>query len=543
MNKTLKHLAGYALWGSAAIMGFIACQRELPETGNTAVTEEIPVFVEGLQADTKMTIDGTDGTCAWQENDQIRMWVGSNLDVPVTNGAVRVSLSGSQTRSGWAVYPAANASGVNGTDPTIYYPKTYDMYGGKNLDPDYTPAPMVAKNTENRLRFYHTGAVLRLHLSGVPSNTKSLRVTFNGKNISASGTITVSNAGTSSCTLSGSNYNYIDFSNLTYASEMDLNIPIPPGDYSSLTSITVRTCSQATYNNNTYQTGTVTKNITASWGTIARAQGIKYSISFMSITTTYSPITYTNQKFYISPGFLKWDQDHYTFTDGSDPLDMLNYTDIASLKNVYYHDRTSLQNRLGLTSHTSQLEIQNVCIPIEGINWYVYNNSFLVDATNNIKTFNCNTGSSTYYAYLKVIVDLSDATPENGAVKDYSHMGFNNSNGTYNSSQNTGYVAGAIIMPYYSDVVMSGFTSGYTPYAKDQKISFKTLKQFIDSGCIFIPALGYINSSSWTNRGLYVMQAGYSHMMFIDTNSTSGYSSLGWSNNYYFPVILMRKSN
>ena len=525
-------------------MGFIACQRELPETGNTAVTEEIPVFVEGLQADTKMTIDGTDGTCAWQENDQISMWVGKTLNVPVTNGAVRVSLSGSQARSKWAVYPAANASNISATNPTITYPLTYDMYGGKNLDPDYTPAPMVAKNTENRLRFYHTGAVLRLHLSGVPSSTQSLRVTFNGKNISANGAITVSNAGTSSCTLSGGSWNnYIEFRNLTYASEMDLNIPIPPGDYSSLTSITVRTCSQATYNNSTYQTGTVTKNITASWGTIARAQGIKYSISFMSVTTTYSPITYTSQRFYISPGFLKWDQDHYTFTDGSDPLDMLNYTDIASIKNVYYHDRTSLQNRLGInTSNTSLLADNNVCIPIEGINWYVYNNSFLVDNASNIKTFNGNI-SNNYYAFLKVLVDLNDATPENGAVRDYRNRGFNNSSGVYVSAHNGRYVAGAIIMPYYSDVVMSGFTNGYSAYAKNQKISFKTLKQFIDSGCIFIPALGYINSSSWTNRGLYVMQTNYGNVKYIDTNNNSGYTTQSWSNNYYFPVILMRTSD
>ena len=527
-------------------MGFIACQRELPETGDTAVTEEIPVFVEGLQADTKMTIDGTSGTCAWQENDQISMWVGNNLNVPVTNGAVRVSLSGSQARSKWAVYPAANASSISATNPTIYYPTTYDMYGGKNLDPDYTPAPMVAKNTENRLRFYHTGAVLRLHLSGVPSSTKSLRVTFNGKSIASNNVITVSNAGTSSCTLSGSwSYSYIAFNSLTYASEMDLNIPIPPGDYSSLTSITVRTCSSETYSDSNYQTGMVTKNITASWGTIARAQGIKYSISFMSVTTTYSPITYTNQRFYISPGFLKWDQDHYTFTDGSDPLDMLNYTDIESIKNVYYHGRTSLQNRLGLnTSNTNAVASNNVCIPIEGINWYLYNNTFFNTANYNISSFNGETSTNyTQYAYVKVLVDLNDATPENGAVRDYRNRGFNNSSGGYVSAHNGRYVAGVIIMPYSSVAVMSGFTMGQGAYAKNPKISFKTLKQLIDSGCIFIPALGYINSTSWNNRGLYAMQSNYGNVRYIDTSTNTSMTYQSWSNNLYFPVILMRTSN
>ena len=103
-------------------------------------------------------------------------------------------------------------------------------------------APMVAVNDGGDLDFYHVGGVLRLNLVGVPTGTRKIRVTFNGITY-VTGTYTVSNAGTSSATttVSSGSHNYVDFfmTEDVFSSETTLNIPLPTGDYSSCTGMSV----------------------------------------------------------------------------------------------------------------------------------------------------------------------------------------------------------------------------------------------------------------------------------------------------------------
>ncbi len=541
MKTTNKFIAVSAMVMASAIM-LAGCQREPIASAEEepAAEEVIPVYVEGFN-DTKMTIDGTDGTCAWENNDIIMMYVGSNLLVPVVDGAVKVSLTGSQTRSKWAVYPGNQSTAViSSANPTVAFPYQYDMSGGKNLNPNYCPAPMFADNTKNSLKFYHVGGVLRLHLTSFPSNTKSIRVAFTGiSNKWGTTKYTVSNAGTASSTISGSaNYNYVEFNYLTYASDMTLNIPLPPGSYSSVTAIQIKCCKYDTYSESSSSiVATMSKSVTG-WGTVSRAQGIKMSLDFNSISggIAYTPNPYG---FKICRGFLKYDAVNklYTFTDGTDPLDMLNYTDASTAKGVYYHKYSDIKEFLKVSSLNFATQI-----PVDGEIRYMLRYSshigtlMLGYTSSDIITFN---NQSSNRCALKCLVNLSDAIPENGATRDYRNKGFNNASGAYVSAHNGGYVAGFLCFPRSSSVNMPAVSDIYPGSAISNIISFKTLKYFTDNGAIFVPSLGYITSGgAWSGRGtcVYIGQSDqYIAYAYTDSNTVSDQSG---STDVYYAYML-----
>ena len=132
-------------------------------------------------------------------------------------------------------------------------------------------APMVAVNDGGDLDFYHVGGVLRLTLVGLKPNTyNKIRVTFDGMTY-VTGTYTVSNAGTSSATttVSSGSHNYVEFTktNTDWDAITTLNIPLPSGDYSDCTRITINAYFKTGGSSSWYKT--------IPWLSLGRARGKK----------------------------------------------------------------------------------------------------------------------------------------------------------------------------------------------------------------------------------------------------------------------------
>ncbi len=168
MNKTLSLLTFLLLLSVAA------CTRELPGEveGATALAQEKDIHYERLAiaSDTKVSFNETTGNFAWQGSESIRVQrsvsdaVDVSVDVSGAEAEVEIPLVGSETRTGFAYYPAnilADASAA-ARCYNISLPYTYDDY----VYP-YAPTPMIAIQADsdglllgNRLEFQHLGGVL-----------------------------------------------------------------------------------------------------------------------------------------------------------------------------------------------------------------------------------------------------------------------------------------------------------------------------------------------------------------------------------------------
>ncbi len=227
------------------LTGFNACQREL-QAPDQARTLEIPVVLEDA---TKVDANVNTGACTWTTGDEVAVYVsgaGANhyQAATVTSSRVTVSLSQGQALANYAVYPNGfqDISNYMGDTPGVIYPATYDFTGHADLSTGtYTMAPMMAKSTEEELKFYNVGGMLRLNLTHVPENTAKIQVVFSGID-HVCGTCTVSKPGTvnATTTVTVGGGNTITATGFTYAASMNVNLPIPCGDYSGLKAIHVK---------------------------------------------------------------------------------------------------------------------------------------------------------------------------------------------------------------------------------------------------------------------------------------------------------------
>ena len=196
-----------------------------------------------------------------------------------------MTLQQGQSRNYYAIFPAASAVSSYYGNTTLYvnYPSSYNL-SGLTLEQiaNYCPYPMVAANDGSDLiAFYQVGGVLRLTIGNVPVDTQNFYLTFTGKTIT--GNVNVTNGGTQYTTT-----NNLGTSNstLTYTIAstsiggdspqiVTLNIPLPQGDYSSLSSITINARDNS---NNSLKSLTYT--LPSRWTTVTRAQGRKISVAF-----------------------------------------------------------------------------------------------------------------------------------------------------------------------------------------------------------------------------------------------------------------------
>ena len=242
------------LLAGAILCLFAGCTREVfqDDTREGALLARI----EG-GTDTKVSFDSTEGKFAWTEGDEIAIWftngtAGNFENVPVNpaNGSVIASATSGTHRDLYAIYPATAAVAANYGNPTLQVtlPASYDITDivAGNKTADFSPMPMVALNTETSsyIDFYHVGGLLRIICQGVPTGTKTIKVTMD-KDVA--GTYTVNNLDTfatsapsPTITTAGSASNNVvvftvSESGLTSDTDITLNLPVPCGTYQTVT--------------------------------------------------------------------------------------------------------------------------------------------------------------------------------------------------------------------------------------------------------------------------------------------------------------------
>lgn len=216
-------------------------------------------------ASTKATIADLDASFAWTAGDNIAVHV-SNGDshkyvfTSGTGGAsvaaetadFVVSYEDGYSREAFAVYPStivtASAAnyGQSGASLDVTLPGSYSL---AQLSGETTPCPMIAANVpETNWTFYQLCGLLRLTVSGIPPSTKRLEIDFDGKKVWGNFSVVSPVTPGTSVIASASDDDRDIIKIFKEGPEVDatlndnkwldglaLNIPLPTGDYTSIT--------------------------------------------------------------------------------------------------------------------------------------------------------------------------------------------------------------------------------------------------------------------------------------------------------------------
>lgn len=558
-NKSLLFLSAILLIATAAV----SCKQETITEPESTNDEQYPSHIENValyfEDETKVDINGSTGISTWTSGDKISYYVyntvasnGSYNLGTVSNGSVSISLNERQSRRFYAVYPASSALPANYGDPTlqVIYPLSIDVTG-KNSE-TYSPVPMIAQNAdEQALTFYHVGGLLRISLSDIPTGTTKFKVLTLGFSGNLTGYSTISSPNTnepvSALPTGGSPQKYVYICNTDgFSSSASINIPLPAGDYSSLTGIRIDA-----YNSSDVVLGTAIKLVDG-WGTVSRRTGKKMAINF---NTDISPIiTGGNGKFrdlYLSSDILKWDatNNYYTFSGSDDPFVQLSQYKVG--RNITYHtwagNANSLYARLtGGTQGKNSVVVAPLPTPAASVGWSSALEGWRIpsiDDWNRILNGNPSSyggaivvnNSTVSKGYAHVLVDCTNA--------DASHKGWTSYSGsgtTFSTSgtQTSNYQLGLLLIPDGSFVICEELELvGSGNQSKVNKITYSQLVKFMNNGCAFLPASGweYGDYPGWQYAG---RGAGF----YSSTNTSSGsgyhmyftYYELNYARNYLY---------
>lgn len=286
-KRKLTKMGGKALFVMVLSSALLAagCMEEGGAFGGTGVTER--TLGLRMEATTKVSVDDASGACAWTSGDAIAVRIygtapaENKYDIPVVDAAgrtVNVNLEGDQDIRWYSVYPASARVDEKYGNPELQvkYASSYALPSGLSNEQLklWSPLPMVAQNTagSTSLAFFHVGGVLRLKLENVPASATSCTVTLQGME-HVTGTYKVSDPGTSTAATSlvsgAGEGNAVAFTNLPASqTTLWLSVPLPTGDYASLTSVKVEAGGKA-----------VTKAV--KWnGGMGHAQGRRLSFNF-----------------------------------------------------------------------------------------------------------------------------------------------------------------------------------------------------------------------------------------------------------------------
>lgn len=266
MRRKMTRLGAMLLFLAAALS---SCTRELPYGAadsplNDKDIRMVPLWIEGQGADTKVAVNDGSGKCSWLKGDAIAMYITgsgantySNLTVDHTENCVRVGLPGNQEIGFYSIYPAGARvdSHYGNTELRVKYGNEYMLpkMGADSLNL-WSPLPMVAANTENgsalnSISFYHVGGLLRLVLTNYSkSDVTAIRVTLEGMK-KVTGVFTVNNPATLAADVTfqsgvDSDQNVITYTipsghNSKLPDELWINVPLPTGDYTTLSGVKV----------------------------------------------------------------------------------------------------------------------------------------------------------------------------------------------------------------------------------------------------------------------------------------------------------------
>lgn len=266
------------------------CTRVQPD-GLDERTEIVSVSLEGSGPQTRVCF-GEDGTLAWNgdmawsqaHNYNVDFGYADQVDVHVSssnvyrtcvvdgaNQRISLSLSGSEARDGFAIYPAGYVQN-NSTEavtiqyPTEYHPLSSDLIADvqefvdndRNITLGHVRIPMIAVNRpDGALAFKHVGGMLAFHFhfwdreTGdylLESSVGRIRIILGGDKMAGVATIANPSSANPTATIaSGAGQNYVDiyldgdndFFKLGRGDFIDgeqfISIPVPCGTYNGMT--------------------------------------------------------------------------------------------------------------------------------------------------------------------------------------------------------------------------------------------------------------------------------------------------------------------
>ena len=216
------------------ILAVAACKKQGPFEAPTGIGETLIAHIGGPES--KVSFDASTGKFAWSApTDEIALHTSAGAYQNVTvqpSGVFTFLPEGSETRDGFAFYPAGVADGTAAA-PVVTLPASYDI-DAEGMG-DWYPTPMIAVNdpADDDLWFYHVGAALHLTLNSVPAGTKKIAVNF-GKGVT--GTFDVADPSTATPWIApaaaADEVSFVLDAALSDAADgLVINIPVPAGNY------------------------------------------------------------------------------------------------------------------------------------------------------------------------------------------------------------------------------------------------------------------------------------------------------------------------
>lgn len=474
MKRTYIHIIILA----AALLSLASCLSVEPPV--PAPSDRIPVYFEACQTQyapgTRADVDPTTGTISWRAGEDavaVCFTNGSSssfISATIQSGDY-VSFSGvSGSRSYYAVYPYESRDASNYGNPTVKvrYPDSYDLTG--HTTSSYCRLPMVAVNSAgSALDFYNVGALLHFSFTSVPAGTDKIRLTFTGVN--PTGYFTVSNPGTATATtnLSGgtSTGNVITF-DVDYSENIELNVPIPCGNYSALTQVAVECLNNLNAVLNTINVA----GSTLSLGTVTRGKGRKAPVviqeaSFGGLMVSPGPLKYSGGTFVIQDS---WSQNRTSSTTTCGLTEGSYYFSFPQLGS-YFDSRGS-----SFTRNSGSIDNNGSKVSYGGYNdWRLGTPAEWLTLTSGASPGTSRTGSTVNgvsgckYAYIRL------TTSE-------TYLGFS---GPY----------GLLLLP--DDKTLSGMSTTFvfnvsTRSSISTDVTVAQINEYIEEGCVFMLFAGYI---------------------------------------------------
>lgn len=223
----------------AALLALAGCSRE-------PLAEEPETQVLGAEivtgAPTRTSYDGTTGKFAWEPGDQIALFLVKEGGMPrtqvtkvtpkadVSKGSFVYSKETGYTRTGYAVYPATAAKSLNADVLTLTLPASYDLTASTAVQ-----LPLVAVNSNGEksdLAFHPACGLLRIKCDNLPATTVTVTL-----DKGVTGDFSVSDPATepSIAAVAASATHAATVSFTVSGTSATLNLPLPCGDYSSVT--------------------------------------------------------------------------------------------------------------------------------------------------------------------------------------------------------------------------------------------------------------------------------------------------------------------
>lgn len=473
---------------------------------------------------TKATIADEDASFKWS--------VGDNLAVHVSNGdshkyvftsgeggaseaaasaSFTVTYESGYSRDAFAVFPStivtASAAnyGQSGHTLDVTLPSTYTL---AQVQGEVSPCPMIATNTESSTtwNFYQLCGLLRLTMNSIPPSTKRLEIDFDGKKVWGDFSIADPTPGTSSIATSGDDDHDVititNSGNTFYSGWGDgkvFNIPLPAGEYTNITVTAYNAISD----------GDAVLTMTRAFAyTASNEYGTKRTASF----PVFSINTSRSKRVIFAPGNLQaTTTDHganWTWGFAEHQYDFLGSGGA----------NTKINGKGSLSVETGTVDLFGWSCSISA--YGIHNSTRYSPAADNdyfgdfidwgtISTFNGTTYANNYWRTL--------SSRENSDSYELWYMLRNRPNTAVNSVANARYalatinkdgtpVKGMIIFPDYymgpttssTDITWGNLINNFNTYDwNDTKCTVKGWEILQSAGCVFLPAAGYREGSTY----------------------------------------------